>query len=104
MQYSMQQEFMRRRVQAMYNEVAVPLTAENIMLEADARKAFESALEQIADSAQVTRGEVARRLTEFMYLLDTSKTIVGVLALPETGNELFVEVPSSQWSYDTQKP
>jgi hypothetical protein len=39
-----------------------------------------------------------------MYLLDTSKTIVGVLALPETGNELFVEVPSSQWSYDTQKP
>ncbi|MFV0422929.1 hypothetical protein [Oleidesulfovibrio sp.] len=99
MRFSMEQEFIRRRVQAMYNEVAVPLTGQNIMLDDEARKAFESALEQIADNANVARGEVARRLSEFMYLLDSSQTIVGVLALPETGNELFVEVPSSQWSF-----
>lgn len=99
MQFSMEQEFIRRRVQAMYNEVALPLTGENIILDEDARKSFESTLEQIADSAHVARAEVARRLSGFMYLLDGSQTIVGVLALPETGNELFVEVPSSKWSF-----
>lgn len=100
---SMAQEFLRRRLQAGYGpQVVVPVDPDVVGLHDSATEALQNAAEKVAAQAGIPPQHVAARMFDNIFRLEPSDTLVLVVAVPERGVEMFVEIPAQLWRLASQ--